>query len=331
MEQAIIIIALLFALINGFHDGCNVIATIVTSRSMSPRRALVLACIAEFIGAIALGTAVALTIGKGILSSQVFALPMITIQKILLSTVIGAILWNLITWFIGLPSSSSHALVGGMVGSGVVSIGLSGVMWKSFFFKVILPLLMAPLLGFIGGIIIMRLSLAIFRNRKPSITIVFKKVQALTMIFLAGSHGSNDSQKAMGIIALSLTAYGSESFSVPPWVVLSCAAAISVGLSFGGWRIIKTIGKQVSKMTPLHSFDSQISSGIIIYFSSIFGFPVSTTQIVGSSVMGVGTGYKAKSVRWSITKDILTAWLITIPATGLMAAATFMLLITYVG
>lgn len=331
MEQAIIIIALLFALINGFHDGCNVIATIVTSRSMSPRRALVLACIAEFIGAIALGTAVALTIGKGILSSQVLALPMITIQKILLSTVIGAILWNLITWFIGLPSSSSHALVGGMVGSGVVSIGLSGVMWKSFFFKVILPLLMAPLLGFIVGIIIMRLSLAIFRNRKPSITIVFKKVQALTMIFLAGSHGSNDSQKAMGIIALSLTAYGSESFSVPPWVMLSCAAAISVGLSFGGWRIIKTIGKQVSKMTPLHSFDSQISSGIIIYFSSIFGFPVSTTQIVGSSVMGVGTGYKAKSVRWSITKDILTAWLITIPATGLMAAATFMLLITYVG
>ena len=331
MEQAIIIIALLFALINGFHDGCNVIATIVTSRSMSPRRALVLACIAEFIGAITLGTAVALTIGKGILSSQVLALPMITIQKILLSTVIGAILWNLITWFIGLPSSSSHALVGGMVGSGVVSIGLSGVMWKSFFFKVILPLLMAPLLGFIVGIIIMRLSLAIFRNRKPSITIVFKKVQALTMIFLAGSHGSNDSQKAMGIIALSLTAYGSESFSVPPWVVLSCAAAISVGLSFGGWRIIKTIVKQVSKMTPLHSFDSQISSGIIIYFSSIFGFPVSTTQIVGSSVMGVGTGYKAKSVRWSITKDILTAWLITIPATGLMAAATFMLLITYVG
>ena len=331
MEQAIIIIALLFALINGFHDGCNVIATIVTSRSMSPRMALMLACIAEFIGAIALGTAVALTIGKGILSSQVLALPMITIQKILLSTVIGAILWNLITWFIGLPSSSSHALVGGMVGSGVVSIGLSGVMWKSFFFKVILPLLMAPLLGFIVGIIIMRLSLAIFRNRKPSITIVFKKVQALTMIFLAGSHGSNDSQKAMGIIALSLTAYGSESFSVPPWVVLSCAAAISVGLSFGGWRIIKTIGKQVSKMTPLHSFDSQISSGIIIYFSSIFGFPVSTTQIVGSSVMGVGTGYKAKSVRWSITKDILTAWLITIPATGLMAAATFMLLITYVG
>jgi len=331
MEQAIIIIALLFALINGFHDGCNVIATIVTSRSMSPRRALVLACIAEFIGAIALGTAVALTIGKGILSSQVFALPMITIQKILLSTVIGAILWNLITWFIGLPSSSSHALVGGMVGSGVVSIGLSGVMWKSFFFKVILPLLMAPLLGFIVGIIIMRLSLAIFRNRKPSITIVFKKVQALTMIFLAGSHGSNDSQKAMGIIALSLTAYGSESFSVPSWVIVSCAAAISVGLSFGGWRIIKTIGKQVSKMTPLHSFDSQISSGIIIYFSSIFGFPVSTTQIVGSSVMGVGTGYKAKSVRWSITKDILTAWLITIPATGLMAAATFMLLITCVG
>ena len=331
MEQAIIIIALLFALINGFHDGCNVIATIVTSRSMSPRRALVLACIAEFIGAIALGTAVALTIGKGILSSQVFALPMITIQKILLSTVIGAILWNLITWFIGLPSSSSHALIGGMVGSGVVSIGLSGVMWKSFFFKVILPLLMAPLLGFIVGIIIMRLSLAIFRNRKPSITIVFKKVQALTMIFLAGSHGSNDSQKAMGIIALSLTPYGSESFSVPSWVIVSCAAAISVGLSFGGWRIIKTIGKQVSKMTPLHSFDSQISSGIIIYFSSIFGFPVSTTQIVGSSVMGVGTGYKAKSVRWSITKDILTAWLITIPATGLMAAATFMLLITYVG
>ena len=331
MEQAIIIIALLFALINGFHDGCNVIATIVTSRSMSPRRALLLACTAEFIGAIALGTAVALTIGKGILSSQVFALPMITIQKILLSTVIGAILWNLITWFIGLPSSSSHALVGGMVGSGVVSIGLSGVMWKSFFFKVILPLLMAPLLGFIGGIIIMRLSLAIFRNRKPSITIVFKKVQALTMIFLAGSHGSNDSQKAMGIIALSLTAYGSGSFSVPPWVMVSCAAAISVGLSFGGWRIIKTIGKQVSKMTPLHSFDSQISSGIIIYFSSIFGFPVSTTQIVGSSVMGVGTGYKAKSVRWSITKDILTAWLITIPATGLIAAATFMLLITYVG
>lgn len=322
MDIALIVITLLFAFVNGFHDGCNVIATVVTSRSLSPRRALAIACLAEFLGAVVFGTAVAATIGKGILSSErLQVIPNEQIQTILLAALIGAIVWNLVTWFVGLPSSSSHALIGGMVGAGVVAGGLEVVEWHSLLWRVLIPMFASPVIGFVGGYLIMKISMALFRNQKPGISFAFKQLQVATMSFLAASHGSNDAQKAMGIIAMVLFASSTADnrvFDVPYWVVLTCAAAITLGLSMGGWRIIKTIGRQISKITPLHSFDSQVASGSIIAISSVLGFPVSTTQIVGSTVMGVGAGYRLRSVRWRITKDILSAWLLTIPASAIV-------------
>ncbi|MBU4200837.1 MAG: inorganic phosphate transporter [Verrucomicrobia bacterium] len=320
MELVIIILALAFAVINGFHDGCNVIATIVSSRSMRPRTAIGIACTAEFIGAISLGTAVALTLGKGILSSAVFDLPATALYAVLLGALTGGILWNLITWFLGLPSSSSHALIGGLMGGGLMASGLEAVLWHNLLIKVLAPLLLAPPLGFVGAFLLMKLLVAFLRNFPPRVNVLLKKIQLGSMVFLAASHGSNDAQKIMGIIALTLAAGAPSAFLIPHWVVFACAGAMALGLSFGGWKIIKTIDRQVSKMTPLHSLDSQLASGLIVYASSLLGFPVSTTQISASSVMGAGAGYRMTSVRWSVTKNILSAWLITIPASAALSA-----------
>ena len=230
------------------------------------------------------------------------------------------VIWNVLTWIIGLPSSSSHALIGGLVGASLVKGGLYSVEWNNLLNKVILPLFLAPVIGFVSGFLLMKLSIAMFRNHNPSVAKVFKTIQGASMMLLAAGHGSNDAQKAMGIIAIALAANPLQVMQVPYWVIVACAGAITLGLSVGGWRIIKTISKQVSKITPLHSFDSQLSSGVTVYLSSKYGFPVSTTQIVGSSIMGVGAGYKVKSVRWAIAKNILSAWLFTIPASAVFAA-----------
>jgi inorganic phosphate transporter, PiT family len=247
---------------------------------------------------------------------------------ILLSAVTGCIVWNIITYLLRLPSSSSHALIGGLIGAGVVAAGFKAIIWQSFLGYVIIPLFVAPLIGFLFSAFLMKLLLALFRNFPPKIAVLFKRIQIGSLVFLAMSHGSNDAQKAMGIIAIALAAGSAPAaFQLPYWAVMACAVAITIGLSFGGWKIIKTIHRQVPQMTPVHSFASQAASGVVIYLASIIGFPISATQTVGSTIMGAGAGYRVSTVRWGITKNIVLAWLITIPAAALIAAATCVIIL----
>ena len=207
-----------------------------------------------------------------------------------------------------------------------MALGFEAVLWRSMLIKVIAPLLLSPLLGFAEAFLLMKLLTALLRNFHPGVNRLLKKIQVGSLVFLAGSHGSNDAQKAMGIIALALAAGAPLTFHIPKWVVISCAGAMALGLSFGGWKIIRTLSKQVSKMTPLHSLDSQLASGLIVYLSSLLGFPVSTTQITASSVIGAGAGCRMTSVRWNVTKSIISAWLITIPVSAVLSALIVLLI-----
>jgi len=294
---------------------------------MSPRQALVIACLAEFAGVLFLGTAVARTIGMGIYSHDMLHFPAATVRSVLLAAVLACIIWNIITYVWRLPSSSSHALVGGLIGAGITVSGVDAILWKSFAFKVLIPLFITPVIGFVFSWFLMKLLLSLFRNHHPRIAYFFRKIQVGSLIFLGMSHGSNDAQKAIGIIALAVAAGSmSAAFQIQFWMVFACALAITIGLSFGGWQIIKTLHQQVPRMTPLHSLASQLSSGIIIYLASIIGFPVSTTQTAGSTIMGAGAGYRISNVRWGITKNIIIAWLITIPAAALISAIICLLI-----
>lgn len=318
---------LLFAFINGFHDGCNVIATIISSRSMNPRKALYLACIAEFIGPLLLGTSVAVTIGKSIIKFEYIE----TLEKtdailIFLSAVIGAILWNLFTWWIKMPSSSSHALIGGMLGAGLIACGVNGINWITFFNRVILVLFTSPIIGFVIGYFFFLIIVQITKNMHTKINNFLKKIQIVSMFILGMSHGSNDAQKTVGIIAIVLFISGTpstESFFIPLWVQLISALMISLGLSTGGWRLIKTVGT-LFNIKPIHSFSSQIASATTIITASIIGGPVSTTQIVNSSVMGVGSAERKNAVKWDTIKNILLSWICTIPASALVSSLVFL-------
>ncbi len=318
-QIVIIITAYLFTGINGFQDGSNIIATIVTSRTLTPKQALVFACIGEFIGAVTFGTAVALTIGQGIIN--VSGIDTQNLRIILFSALLAGITWNMVNWLCALPASSSHALIGGMVGACIVCCGISQVLWKSILFLVILPLFLTPIIGIVSGYICMKFTLACLRSRSPGVNEILKKIQVLTLFFLSSSHGSNDAQKTMGIITIvTASSVPGSSFSIEPWVVFSCGLAISLGISLGGWKVIKTVGQQIYRLLPLHSFNSQLTSGLIIQISSFFGFPVSTSHVVGSTIMGTGAGYQVHSVKWNVAKNILKTWLITLPATIVISA-----------
>ncbi len=325
---AAIILAYGFTILNGIHDGCNVIATIIASRSMPPRRALIIACLAELIGPLFVGTAVATTIGKGVIDFNYInnpgnIIPVITI----LAALVGAIAWNLITWKLGIPSSSSHALIGGLLGAGISAFGLKAIDWHSFLAKVLLVMFTSPLIGFLTGYLFMRLSIGLFRNFDPKINKFFKHIQAISMIFLGTSHGSSDGQKAAGIITLLLVVGGiTQEFAVSRWILLSSTFALVFGISLGGWSIIKTVGTGIYKIGPLHSFNVQLSSAFVIFASNMLGAPVSTTQIVSSSVMGIGSAERINAVKWIKVKNILISWFITIPASGLAAMGCFYIL-----
>jgi inorganic phosphate transporter, PiT family len=323
-----IILAYGFTILNGIHDGCNVIATIIASRSMPPRRALIIACLAELIGPLFVGTAVATTIGKGVIDFNYINDPgNIVPMLILLAALVGAIAWNLLTWKLGIPSSSSHALIGGLLGAGIAGFGLNAIDWHSFAFKVILVMFSSPLIGFGIGYIFMRLSIAIFRNFDPKINKVFKHIQIVSMIFLGTSHGSSDGQKAAGIITLLMVVGGiTQEFVVSQWILLSSTFALVLGISLGGWSIIKTVGTGIYKVGPLHSFNVQLSSAFVIFTSNMLGAPVSTTQIVSSSVMGIGSAERMNAVKWIKVKNILISWFITIPASGVAAMGCFYIL-----
>ena len=323
----VVALALIFDYSNGFHDAANVVATIIATGALSARKALIMAAICEFIGPFLFGTAVAQTIGKSIVDISTFDAKMADLSiALIIAALAGAIAWNLITWFWGLPSSSSHALVGGMVGAVLVAYGPEKIIWKGLFY-VVFVLFVSPVLGLIFGNLFFKLTIYLSRNAGPNAKFFFNRMQILSSITLALSHGANDAQKSMGLITLSLVILGfSETFHIPFWVIFACASAIALGTASGGWRIIKTLGSKIYRLRSIHAFCAQTSSAGVILGAALLGGPVSTTHVVSSSIMGVGAGQRMSAVRWGVAKNIILAWFITIPASAVMAGLSFYLI-----
>jgi len=323
----VVALALFFDYSNGFHDAANVVATIITTGALSPRKALLMAAICHFIGPFLFGTAVAQTIGKNIIDISSFDTRLFSLSvSLVIASLVGAIAWNLITWFWGLPSSSSHALIGGMVGAVLVAYGPDKILWKGLLY-VILSLIISPMLGLIFGTLFFKTTKRLSQNATPNAKYLFNRVQILSSIGLSLSHGANDAQKSMGLIMMSLVILGLyPTFHIPFWVIASCAAAIALGTASGGWRIIKTMGSKIYRLRSVHAFCAQTSSAAVILGAALAGGPVSTTHVVSSSIMGVGAGQRISAVRWGVAKNIVVAWFITIPATALMAGLSFFLI-----
>ncbi len=320
-------LALFFDYTNGFHDAANVVATIITTGALSPRKALLMAAICEFIGPFLFGTAVAQTIGTNIVDITSFHSDVIALSiSLVVASLVGAIAWNLITWFLGLPSSSSHALVGGMVGAVLVAYGPDKIIWKGLLY-VIVVLITSPIFGLIFGTLFFKLTVYLSRNATPKARYFFNRMQILSSIALSLSHGANDAQKSMGLITMSLVILGLlPTFHIPFWVIFSCATTIALGTATGGWRIIKTMGVGIYRLRSVHAFCAQTSSAAVILGAALFGGPVSTTHVVSSSIMGVGAGQRISAVRWVVAKNIILAWFITIPASAVMAGLSFFLI-----
>jgi len=313
-------IALIFDFLNGFHDSANVVATAIASRALPPRYALLIAALADFTGPFLFGVAVATTIGGEVLASQAITIP------VAMSALLSAIIWNIFTWWFGIPSSSSHALIGGFVGAAITGFGIS-VIRMAGLYKVLIGLFISPILGLLIGWIIMKLALALGRSTSPRINVFFRRSQWLTMITLGLSHGTNDAQKTMGVVTMGLVAFGViPSFHVPAWVILVCASSISFGMVMGGWRLIKTMGGKFYRIRPVHAFSSQFASTTVILGSALLGAPVSTTQVISSTILGAGSAERIQKVRWGIAGQIVLAWIFTIPATGALGALFYLLL-----
>ena len=314
---AVIAVALFFDFTNGFHDTANSIATSVSTRALSPRPAVLSAAVLNFAGAF-VSFEVAATVAKGIVVPDVITL------EVVLAGLVGAITWNLVTWYLGLPSSSSHALIGGVAGSAIGAEGFDVVQWRGLVEKVAIPSLLAPLFGVIGAALIMLVVLWIIRRRAPGIVNrVFRRLQLVSGGFVAFTHGTNDAQKTMGIIALALVASGhlSPDFGRPPtWVIVSAALAMALGTYAGGWRIINTLGQRVAKLDPPQGFAAQTATASILWVTGTVGFPVSTTHTVSGSVLGAGASRRVSAVRWGVAGNILLAWLMTIPCAALVGA-----------
>jgi inorganic phosphate transporter, PiT family len=317
---AVIILALVFDFLNGVHDSSNIVATMISSRALPPRVALWMTAAANFVGPFIFGVAVAETIGNEVVDSAAIDL------FVILAALASAILWNLLTWYLGFPSSSSHALIGGLIGAVVIAAGWNAIMLPGLL-KVLLALFLSPIIGFIFGFVVLRLIYLICWKASPKVNKYFNRGQILTSLSLALSHGTNDAQKTMGIITLALVTGGYlETFEVPQWVILACATMIAAGTALGGWRLIKTLGAKFYRIRPVDGFSSQLASSVVILGASLVGGPVSTTQVVSSSIMGAGAAERKNKVRWGVAQDIGMAWLLTIPATALVGAGLYWLL-----
>ncbi|MFZ2098828.1 MAG: inorganic phosphate transporter [Anaerolineales bacterium] len=317
---SVILLGLAFDFMNGIHDSSNVVATMISSRAFSARVALGVTAVANFLGPFIFGVAVATTIGNEVVASTSIN------NVVILAALCSAILWDLLTWYLGFPSSSSHALIGGIIGAVVMDAGWQAIEWNGLG-KILIALFTSPIIGFVVGWILLKLILMIFWNAKPSINRWFKRSQIVTGITLALSHGTNDAQKTMGIITLALVTAGYlKVFAVPLWVIILCASMIAAGTAVGGWRLIRTLGGRMYKIRPVDGFTSQLSSAIVILGASLLGGPVSTTQVVSASIMGVGGAQRMNKVRWGVARDLATAWLLTIPASALVAAGLYWLL-----
>ena len=331
-------IVLLFDYTNGFHDAANIVATVIASRAMTPAQAVVIVGVFEFLGPLLGGTAVADTIGGFVRMDDVA--PLLSLS-ILLCGLIGAIAWNLATWYFGIPSSSSHALVGGLIGAVVVSVGTEHVVWGfaelrnghlTGIVKVLAALVLSPLIGFWVGFLIHRLLNALLMAANPAANARLRGLQFITAAGLAFAHGANDAQKSMGILTLVLLLGGFiPSFDVPFWVMLACASAITLGILSGGWRIVRTLGFAIYRVRPIHALGSQLTSAGVIMAASLGGAPVSTTHVVATSIMGIGASERPRAVRWAKAKDIATTWIVTIPGAALVAIQAYALVNLFLG
>jgi PiT family inorganic phosphate transporter len=314
---AVVMVALFFDFTNGFHDTANAIATSVSTRALSPRMAVLIAAILNFLGAF-VSFAVAATIAKGIVNPEVVTL------NVILAGLVGAITWNLITWFLGLPSSSSHALIGGVGGAAIAAAGLDVVYWSGIWEKVVKPGLLSPTLGFAIAFAMMIAIIWVIRRRSPSkVNRIFRRGQIVSGSFVAFTHGTNDAQKTMGIMWLALVVSGnlSPDLDRPPlWVIVSAAMAMALGTYVGGWRIIKTMGTRIAKIDPPQGFAAQTTCAGILWTTAHYGFPVSTTQTISGCVTGAGASRRFSAVRWGIAGNIVVAWILTLPAAGLVGA-----------
>ncbi len=319
-------LAVAFDYINGFHDTANAIATSVSTRALRPGWAIGMSAVANFAGALT-GTAVAKTVGSGLIDTNVES------QTVIAAALIGAIVWNLITWRLGIPSSSSHALIGGLLGAAFISAGFGAWQIDGVVNKVLLPLVGSPIIGFVIGLLLMGLLFNVFRRAHPGrLNGAFRRLQVLSAAWMAFSHGSNDAQKTMGIMTLALVTAGViPEFKVPLWVILIAATALSLGTAAGGWRIIKTMGTKVVKLDPVHGFAAETTAASVIFAASHFGMPVSTTHVISSAIMGVGSSDRLKTVRWGVARSIVTAWILTIPASGATAALAYLVLTPILG
>ncbi len=317
----VLVLAVAFDYINGFHDTANAIATSVSTRALTPSWAIAMSAVANFSGAL-IGTEVAKTVGSGLIDTNVES------QTVIAAALVGAIAWNLLTWRLGIPSSSSHALIGGLLGAALIASGFGAWQMDGVIGKVLIPLVGSPLIGFLGGLLLMGLLFNVFRRAHPGrLNAVFRRLQVVSAAYMAFSHGSNDAQKTMGIMTLALVTAGIQTTFEPPlWVILTAATAISLGTAAGGWRIIKTMGTKVVKLDPVHGFAAETTAASVIFAATHFGMPVSTTHVISSAIMGVGSSDRLKTVRWGVARSIVTAWVLTIPASGATAGLAYLIL-----
>ncbi|MFA6002751.1 MAG: inorganic phosphate transporter [Elusimicrobiota bacterium] len=313
----IIVLAVGFDFVNGFHDSSNVVATMISTRAFQPETALVIAASAEFLGPFLFGTAVAKTIGQGLIH------PGDATIGVIFSALIGAITWNIITWYFGLPSSSSHSLIGGLSGAVIAAFGVSHLNVHGFAIVVVV-LFTSPLIGLGAGYWLQKILVFLSRGFTPRINEAYKRMQVVSAVSLALSHGTNDAQKSMGIITMTLVSVGYlQDFKVPAWAIVACAAAMSLGTAVGGWRIIKTVGDKIYRLRPINGFAAQTASAVVIMSAALLGGPVSTTHVVSSAIAGVGSAERIKAVRWNMAFDIALTWIITIPASAAVAAGAY--------
>ena len=319
----IVAVALVFDFTNGAHDSANAIATVVSTKVLSPRTAVMMAAVLNLVGAF-LGTEVAQTIGSGIVQADMVK----GCQALTLSALMGAIAWNVFTWYLGLPSSSSHALIGGLIGSALAYRGSTALHVASILEKVVLPLVFSPLAGFVAGYLLMlALSWGLRHAHPGRVNSAFRRLQILSSAFMATSHGTNDAQKTMGVITLALFAgHHIPELIVPDWVKIACALAMAVGTAVGGWKIVKTMGHRIFKMEPVHGFSAETAAASVIFAASHWGAPISTTHTISASILGVGASKRLSAVRWGIAGSMVTAWVLTIPATAVMGAVSFLVL-----
>ena len=317
---AVVAVALFFDFTNGFHDTANAIATSVSTRALSPRTAVLVASVLNFAGAF-VSLKVAATVATGIVDASSVTL------SVILAGLVGAITWNLVTWLLGLPSSSSHALIGGIAGAAIAADGWSSIQWSGVWEKVVKPGVLSPILGFAIALGLMLLIIWVIRRRSPSrVNRVFRRAQIVSGSFVAFTHGTNDAQKTMGVITLALVANGNvdpNDFQVPNWVVISAATAIALGTYIGGWRIIKTMATRIIKMDAAQGFAAQGAGATVILASSHFGYPLSTTHVINGGIMGAGAAKRLSAVRWGIAGNIAIAWVLTLPASAAIGALVY--------